>query len=382
MRHADNTRPKFKESLIHFRSYARLVCTVKDFNDAGPLVKPIREKKALHDQALELLRDLCNKAIESDFANADRIFRVPLEQATSVGIPEIVEEILGQYPCGVSFENQKKQSIFQQAIVFRQEKVFNLIQQLEESREMVLSKWDSSGNNALHLAGYVADPQLVYLKADAAFQMQREMQWFKEVERLVVSKNKDQRNKQGKTPAQVFSDTHKELVKEGEQWMKATAESCTIIASLIATVVFAAAIQVPGGSDDNGRPIFNQQTAFKIFSISNMLALFSSIASLLMFLSIFTSSYAEEEFLFALPNRLITGLISLFASILFTIAAFGATFYLMFGENKGWIIIPVVVLGCLPVIMLVVWQSPFLVKLIKSTYGRSIFVKRSDRMLL
>ncbi|XP_058225611.1 uncharacterized protein LOC131334552 [Rhododendron vialii] len=347
-----------------------------------PLIKPIREKKMLHDQALALLQLLCEEVIKSDFSNADRIFQLPLQQATSVGIPEIVEKILGLYPYAISFENHQKQSIFQQAIVFRQEKVFNLIHQLEESKEIVLSKWDTSGNNSLHLAGYVADPQLVYLKADAAFQMQRELQWFKEVEGLVASKNKEQRNKQGKTPAQVFSDTHKELVKEGEQWMKATAESCTIIASLIATVVFAAAIQVPGGSDDNGRPIFNQQTAFTIFSIANMLALFSSIASVLMFLSIFTSSYAEEEFLFALPNRLITGLISLFASILFTIAAFGATFYLTFGENKGWILIPVVVLGCLPVIMLAVWQSPLLVKMIKSTYGSSIFVKRSDRMLL
>lgn len=179
MRHADNTRPKFKESLIHFRSYARLVCTVKDFNDAGPLVKPIQEKKALHDQALELLRLLCDKAIESDFANADRIFRALLEQATSVGIPEIVEEILRQYPYAVSLENYKKQSIFQQAIVFRREKVFNLIRQLEEYSDIVLSKLDTDNNNALHLAGDVADPQEVYLSAGAAFQMQRELRWFK-----------------------------------------------------------------------------------------------------------------------------------------------------------------------------------------------------------
>ncbi|KAG5542344.1 hypothetical protein RHGRI_022026 [Rhododendron griersonianum] len=133
----------------------------------------------LHDQALALLQFLCEEVIKSDFSNADRIFQLPLQQATSVGIPEIVEKILGLYPYAVSLENHQKQSIFQQAIVFRQEKVFNLIHQLEESREIVLSKSDTSGNKALHLAGYVADPQLVYLKADAAFQMQRELQWFK-----------------------------------------------------------------------------------------------------------------------------------------------------------------------------------------------------------
>ncbi|KAG5542379.1 hypothetical protein RHGRI_022046 [Rhododendron griersonianum] len=144
-----------------------------------PLIKPIREKKELQDHALALLQFLCEKVIESDFSNADRIFWLPLEQATLEGIPEIVEKILVVYPYAVLLENRKKQSIFQQAIVLRQEKVFNLIHQLEESRAIVLSKWDASNNNALHLAGHAADPQQLYLKAGAAFQMQRELQWFK-----------------------------------------------------------------------------------------------------------------------------------------------------------------------------------------------------------
>lgn len=144
-----------------------------------PLIKPIRKKKRKHNEALALLQLLCEEVIKSDFSNADRIFQLPLEQATSLGIHEIVEKILELYPYAVSLENHQKQSIFKQAIVFRQEKVFNLIHQLEESREIVLSKWDVGGNNALHLAGYVADPQLVYLRAGAAFQMQREVMWFK-----------------------------------------------------------------------------------------------------------------------------------------------------------------------------------------------------------
>lgn len=144
-----------------------------------PLIKPIREKKELQDHALVLLQFLCEKVIESDFSNADRIFRLPLEQATLEGIPEIVEKILVVYPYAVLLENCKQQSIFQQAIVLRQEKVFNLIHQLEESRDIVLSKRDTSNNNALHLAGHAADPQQLYLKAGAAFQMQRELQWFK-----------------------------------------------------------------------------------------------------------------------------------------------------------------------------------------------------------
>ncbi|KAH7845739.1 hypothetical protein Vadar_005446 [Vaccinium darrowii] len=288
-------------------------------------IREIREKKLLHNQALDLLKFLCETAVNSrNYFEADRNFRLPLERATSTGIHEIVEEILRVYPYAVYLENDKKQSIFQQAIVFRQEKVFNLIYQYQESRAMVLSKGDDCNNNALHLAGQVAYPVQAYRRPNAALQMQSEMQWFKEVERLVLPKNREERNRKGKTPAQVFSDEHRELVEKGEKWMKDTASSCTIIASIIATVAFAAALQVPGGNNNNGLPNLNQQTAFTIFGIFNESALFSSIASLILFLSVLSSRYAEEDFLVILPSKLILGLAWLILSILFTMTAFGA----------------------------------------------------------
>ncbi|KAL2555626.1 Ankyrin repeat family protein [Forsythia ovata] len=88
------------------------------------------------------------------------------------------------------------------------------------------------------------------------------------------------------------------------------------VAALIAAVVFAAAITVPGGNNqDNGLPIFSIQNAFGIFAISDALCLFCSVSSILMFLSILTSRYAADDFLFALPNRLIIGLATLFFAI-------------------------------------------------------------------
>ncbi|KAH7839783.1 hypothetical protein Vadar_008824 [Vaccinium darrowii] len=61
---------------------------------------------------------------------------------------------------------------------------------------MILSKEGDSNNNALHLAGDVAHLEQIYRKAGAALQMQRELQWFKEVERLVLPKNREERNKE------------------------------------------------------------------------------------------------------------------------------------------------------------------------------------------
>nr|GME01969.1 ankyrin repeat-containing protein NPR4-like [Ipomoea batatas] len=138
----------------------------------------------------------------------------------------------------------------------------------------------------------------------------------------------------------VFTEEHKELKEGGEKWMKDTANSCTIAAALIVTVVFAAAITVPGGnSGENGLPIFSNNNAFTVFSISNAASLFTSATSLLVFLSILTSRYAEEDFLYALPKRLIIGLFTLFLSIIFMMIAFSSTVYLVFGHNRRGVLI-------------------------------------------
>ncbi|CAL5322201.1 unnamed protein product [Camellia sinensis] len=279
-------------------------------------------------------------------------------------------------PTVIHLPNAKMQSIFQYAIACRSENVFHLVYQLEESTYIYLSNLDASGNNALHLAALLGPQQQLSLSvsaAGAALQMQRELQWFKEVEKLVLPGDKEKRNTNGMTPAKVFTDTHQELVKEGERWMKDTATSCTIVASLIVTVVFAAAITVPGGNNNNnGHPYFSKHKAFLIFGIFDALALFSSITSVLMFLSILTARYAEEDFLYALPKRLIIGLVMLFVSLLSMMIAFGATLYLMFGDNKVWILVPVIA----------ALQFPLLVVMIKSISSSDTFGKRSDRMLL
>ncbi|CAL5430774.1 unnamed protein product [Camellia sinensis] len=347
-----------------------------------PCIKHIREKKMIHHDAHELVKFICKEIVQSNYSSAEKIFSPPLFQAVSSGIHEITKAILRSYPNAIYLRNQKKQSIFHHAIVCRCENVFNdLIHQVEESKTIFLSQWDESKNNALHLAGYLASQQRLSLRAGAALQMQRELQWFKEVEKHILPRNKEERNYKEMTPAEVFTDTHKDLVKEGEQWMKGTANACSIVAALIATVVFAAAITVPGGNNGNGSPIFNKRASFLIFGIFDAFALFSSITSVLLFLSILTSRYAEDDFLVTLPRRLILGLLTLFLSILSTMIAFGATLYLVFEESyKAWIIIPVFVLPVIPVSFFVFLQFPLLRDMFKSTY-RSIFLKQSDGML-
>ncbi|MFS7990773.1 putative PGG domain-containing protein [Helianthus anomalus] len=178
----------------------------------------------------------------------------------------------------------------------------------------------------------------------------------------------------------LFRKEHKKLVRDGEEWMKKTADSYTITAGLITTIVFAAAITVPGGNNgDTGHPIYAKSPSFLIFAIADAISLFTSTTSLLLFLSILTARYAEQDFLYTLPSRLIMGLATLFLSTTSMMIAFGASLYLLFGQGKDWILIPIAVLSCLPVTCFVTLQFPLLVELISCTYGRGLFGKQSDR---
>nr|GFA27742.1 ankyrin repeat family protein [Tanacetum cinerariifolium] len=177
----------------------------------------------------------------------------------------------------------------------------------------------------------------------------------------------------------VFRKEHQKLRKEGEEWMKKTADSYTITAALIITIVFAAAITVPGGNNgDNGKPIYETYTSFIIFAVSDAVSLFTSTTSLLLFLSILTARYADEDFLYRLPKRLILGLTMLFLSVTSMMIAFSATLYIMFGQEKQWILIPICALACLPIASFVTLQFPLLVELVSSTYGQGIFGKQDD----
>lgn len=151
--------------------------------------------------------------------------------------------------------------------------------------------------------------------------------------------------------------------------MKDESNSCMLVAALIATVAFAAAFTVPGGNNqEKGFPIFLHSNAFMLFAVSDALALFSSITSLFMFLSIVTACYAEEEFLEALPRKLIIGLASLFFAITTTMIAFGAGLILVLRERIKWVSIPVACLASVPIALFAVLQFPVFVQMIRSTY--------------
>lgn len=112
----------------------------------------------------------------------------------------------------------------------------------------------------------------------------------------------------GLTAEGLFASANNDLRVSSKEWLIHTAEGCSVVAVLIATVAFAAAYTVPGGSNEStGYPILINQPFFVVFTISDVLSLTSSLAAVVTFLSILTSPFRLEDFKHSLPNKMALG---------------------------------------------------------------------------
>ncbi|KAJ0800102.1 putative PGG domain-containing protein [Helianthus annuus] len=330
-----------------------------------PPIKYIEKKRKEYKKAKYILSLICKMMGPSNEGYSDSFF-----VAVRQDIYKVVDEILFNSPATINCKDEDGYNIIQLSIMNRAEKVCNLIYHIIEHTKSQREMTDSSLNNLAHLAGRLAPSFVLSRTTGAALQLQRELLWFEEVERLVLPLQLTEKNIYKETPLMVFTREHQDLLKEGEIWMKTTAESCSITAALIVTVVFAAAITVPGGSDEeSGIPLFRKEFSFTIFAVSNALSLFTGITALLLFLStILTASSSEKDFLVVLPRRLIFGLLMLFLSAISMMVAFGAILFLVFCDKRPWMLAPICTFAFLPISVIVTIKLPLLANLIQSTF--------------
>ncbi|EXB44300.1 Ankyrin repeat-containing protein [Morus notabilis] len=262
-------------------------------------VKHIHKTKLAHVQYLELL-SIMYKAIETtsdeNQINKARVHDA-IKEAVSNGNVEFIKKISRANP-ELVWTSDLARDVFVLAIELRQAEVLSLMHGLPNKQVIAISYFPGTENTMLHKAASIPSSKILNLiPGGAALQMQRELQWFKEQS----------------ASTELFTANHKDLVIAGEKWMKDTSGSCTVVGALIVTITFAAAFTVPGGNDQNiGFPIFRNKKLFKVFFISDAISLFASTTSVLMFLGILTSRYAEEDFLKSLPTKMIIGLSTLF----------------------------------------------------------------------
>ncbi|KAG6619178.1 hypothetical protein I3842_Q106100 [Carya illinoinensis] len=295
----------------------------------------------------------------------------PILIAAKNGITEIVDEILKYFPVAIDDLNVDKKNIVLLAVENRQPNVYQLLLEIKDpQKESVFRHVDNDGNSAQHLAARLGDYK-PWLIPGAALQMQWENKWHEYVKNSMPLNFFPRHNNQGKTPSDLFTETHKDLVKNGSEWLTNTSQSCSVVAVLIATVAFASSTTVPGGfKEDTDIPVLQNKPGFDLFAISSLVALCFSLTALVLFLAILTSRYEETDFGKGLPRKLLVGLTSLFVSIAAMLLSFCGGHFFVLKEELKFAAFRVYAVTCLPVTFFAAAQFPLYFDLLRATFSK------------
>ncbi|WZZ87243.1 hypothetical protein YC2023_115822 [Brassica napus] len=322
--------------------------------------------------AHQLVDSMWKLVVKLPEPKVSELLRTPtrlLFDAASSGNVEFLVILIRAYPDLLWKVDEKNQSLFHIAALNRHESIFNIIYELGSIKDLIAAyKEVSTRNNMLHLVASLPPPGRLQIA----------------VKKIVPHSYIKAKNSKGEVAQDLFTEKHKELRKEGEKWMKDTATSCMLVSTLIATVVFAAPFTVPGGiNDTTGFPILKNKVWFNVFLLSDAVALFSSSISIVIFLSILTSRYAEDDFLVSLPSRLMLGLLALFVSINSMVISFSATLFLIPDWSFAWNLTLLICLAFIISLSFALLHVKLWFDTLRSAYwSKYLFQSRSRRLYL
>ncbi|KAM4084672.1 hypothetical protein ACB094_08G150500 [Castanea mollissima] len=246
---------------------------------------------------LEGVRYLLNKHADYIYESDQNGF-FPIHTASSRGHIKIVREFIQKCPDSVELLNHQGQNILHVAAMSGKAKVVNYMLKMPEL-EMLINEKDEDGNASLHLASKGRHPKVVSI-----------LTWDKRVDLKSL-------NKEGKTALDIAGKYSGKVpsFRERLTWLalryagvshapcpsttednlpsskpreapnldnyKDRVNTLLLVATLVATVTFAAGFTVPGGNDDSdphkGMAKFLRHHLFQVFIISNTIAMYSSV---------------------------------------------------------------------------------------------------------
>ncbi|KAL5539260.1 hypothetical protein UlMin_044389 [Ulmus minor] len=276
--------------------------------------------------------------------------------AAKCGIVEMVKGIIKKIPVAIYVDED-----------INGNNVLLLAVEKRHKKSVIYRKENKKGNTALHLAAtYDKEHQRPWPIPGVALQMVWEVKWY---EQNMPSCKFLRTNKDNQTPWDIFSTTHKDLIKDGVEWLKSVATSCSVVAALIATIAFTSSTTVPGGTDSNtGKPMLRNNSTFNIFATASLIALWFSVTALIAFLAILTSRYHERDFGKNLPWKILMGLTSLLESIAAMLVTFCASRFLVFEEKIKYAVVPIYAVTFFPLCLFAVAQFSLYFDLVRAIF--------------
>ncbi|KAM7255155.1 hypothetical protein ACFE04_020396 [Oxalis oulophora] len=131
----------------------------------------------------------------------------------------------------------------------------------------------------------------------------------------------------------------KELKKFHRAGINNATNSVTVVAVLFATLAFAAIFTVPGGDLNTGMAVTVSSASFKIFFIFNAIALFTSLAVVLVQITLVRGETKAERRVVEVINKL------LWLASVCTTVAFTSSSYIVVGRRNWWAAILVTAIG-------------------------------------
>ncbi|RRT60536.1 hypothetical protein B296_00021521 [Ensete ventricosum] len=360
---------------------------VNDVNEVDETPLFTAAEKGFLDVVVELLkysdRDSLTRKNRSGFDDASLIElsknngKNALHFAARQGYVEIVKALLGKDPQLARRTDKKGQTALHMAVKGTSSEV---VKALVDADPAIVMLPDRAGNTALHVATRKKRAEIVNLllllpDTNVNALTRDHKTAFDIVEGLPLSEESadikeclsrcgacranelnQPRDELRKTVTEIKKDVHiqleqtrktnknvhgiaKELRKLHREGINNATNSVTVVAVLFATVAFAAIFTVPGGTQDSGVAVVVQKGSFKVFFIFNAIALFTSLAVVVVQITLVRGETKAERRVVEIINKLMW-----LASVCTTVA-FIASSYIVVGRHFRWAAILVTLIG-------------------------------------
>ncbi|XP_062002106.1 ankyrin repeat-containing protein ITN1-like [Rosa rugosa] len=148
----------------------------------------------------------------------------------------------------------------------------------------------------------------------------------------------------------------KEIRRLQREGVNIATNSVTVVASLIATIAFAAIFTVPGGDLDSGKSVAVSTTSFKMFYFFNAISLFVALAVVVVQITLIRGETKTERRVITVINK------AMWLASMTTTVAFISAAYIVVGRHNRWAAIFITVIGGIIISAVLCIMTYFVIK--------------------